>query len=146
MSSSSSSYPLIVVKVPHQMPATAWVAWREEDLWSASVAALPDGCEMPATPTLEDFREAIGNDLHACILLCSADAVREYRDALKANRNGAHQWGRILQVTSDAADSIGWRVTGRVVRDDAQACAACGATCEDDDEFCASCGAHETEG
>lgn len=64
--SQKTTYPLVVVEVPRQLPPSAWVADSDDDL----IAACAGRCERAGEPYPEDAADALdvlGEDLYALV-------------------------------------------------------------------------------
>ena len=69
--------PCIIVEIPHQRPARAWIAHTAADIGRAGYAAGGDNWEWSDDPTLDDYVEALGHDLHALLRLTTGEALTE---------------------------------------------------------------------
>lgn len=57
-------FPIWIIEVPHQMPATGWRCDDVTDLAEAAYSAGGDSWQWSDDPAEQDYLDALANDLH----------------------------------------------------------------------------------
>lgn len=99
-------FPIFMIAVPHQRPASLYVAWTESQFRTICEANAGDDWPWPQAPTEDDLVEAWEHDLHSGILLHGeAEALAFLADDRSFAR---HQGARVEVLLRREAREQGW--------------------------------------
>jgi len=87
------NFPLWIIEIPHQRPATGWKCDSLTALAEAGYSAASDNHDWPEHPTAEDYFEALAHDLHGCR---TAESVKELVDLARTYKG--HQDTKVFAL------------------------------------------------
>lgn len=95
---------IYIVEIPHQRPASCWVATSEADFVTRVAAANSRMGDTPDEDTFEAWADYLASDLHRLhVFETDADAIAALDDATF----DGHQGGRARQALEDKLRAFG---------------------------------------
>ena len=101
---------LIVLEIPHQIPARAWIAKNKDDYMEKIAEEFyckDSNLDEIDDPTFDDYEEAAGEDLYSYYVMTVDEAVKAYRTDGESIKLGDHQKWKALSAIGKELNDLG---------------------------------------